>query len=61
MGWAIVLTKFYVFISSNYEKIAFIISNFRSDRVREIALALGDENFDGFKRKKTAHFLVKVG
>lgn len=29
---------------------AFICVNFRSDRVREITTALGDENFDGFKR-----------
>jgi 2,3-bisphosphoglycerate-independent phosphoglycerate mutase len=27
-----------------------VIANFRSDRVREIATALGDENFDGFER-----------
>jgi len=30
---------------------AFISINFRSDRVREIITALGDKNFDGFKRK----------
>jgi len=28
-----------------------ILSNFRSDRVREITAALGNENFDGFERK----------
>jgi len=30
---------------------AFICVNFRSDRVREITTALGDENFDGFDRE----------
>ena len=30
---------------------AFISINFRSDRVREIVTALGDEDFDGFKRE----------
>ncbi len=30
---------------------AFICINFRSDRVREITAALGDENFDGFERE----------
>ena len=29
---------------------AVIMANFRSDRVREITTALGDENFDGFER-----------
>jgi len=28
-----------------------VIANFRSDRVREIATALGDENFNGFERE----------
>jgi len=27
-----------------------VVANFRSDRVREIVTALGDENFDGFER-----------
>ena len=40
---------------SGYEGVqdgdAFISANFRSDRVREITTALGDENFDGFKRE----------
>ena len=30
---------------------AFISANFRSDRVREITTALGDKDFDGFKRE----------
>ena len=32
------------------ENDAVIIANFRSDRVREITMALGDENFEGFER-----------
>jgi len=28
-----------------------VVANFRSDRVREIVTALGDENFDGFERE----------
>jgi 2,3-bisphosphoglycerate-independent phosphoglycerate mutase len=33
------------------ENDAVVIANFRSDRVREITMALGDESFDGFERK----------
>ena len=32
------------------ENDAIVIANFRSDRVREITMALGDEAFDGFER-----------
>ena len=32
------------------ENDAVIMANFRSDRAREITMALGDENFDGFER-----------
>ena len=30
---------------------AVVVANFRSDRVREITMALGDEDFDGFERE----------
>ena len=33
------------------ENDAVIVANFRSDRVREISMALGDEVFDGFERE----------
>lgn len=39
---------------------AFIFCNFRADRARELSQALGQEEFDGFKRDKVINFSYKV-
>ena len=36
----------------------FLFCNFRADRARELTMALGDKNFDGFVRKKIINFTV---
>ena len=36
----------------------FLFCNFRADRARELTMALGDKNFDGFARKKIINFTV---
>ena len=38
----------------------FIFANYRADRAREISMALGKENFDGFKRNKVINFSTKI-
>jgi 2,3-bisphosphoglycerate-independent phosphoglycerate mutase len=38
-----------------------IIGNFRADRVREIATALLDPDFDGFARSRIVHFAAAAG
>ena len=36
----------------------FLFCNFRADRARELTMALGNEDFDGFARKKVINFTV---
>ena len=36
----------------------FFITNYRSDRVRELLTAIFDEKFNEFERKKTANFFM---
>lgn len=42
------------------ENDSFMMTNYRTDRAREITYALGDEKFDGFARKKTVKFDQRV-
>ena len=49
---------------NNYEGMkdgdGFIFANYRADRAREITLALGKADFDGFKRNKVINFSTKI-
>src|SRR5205085_1812585 len=38
-----------------------LFANFRADRAREICTALLDQGFDGFARKRVAHFGAAAG
>jgi 2,3-bisphosphoglycerate-independent phosphoglycerate mutase len=40
---------------------ALLFANFRADRAREISTALLDPGFDGFERKRVAHFSAAAG
>jgi len=40
---------------------ALLFANFRADRAREISTALLDKGFDGFDRKRVAHFGAAAG
>lgn len=40
---------------------AFIIANFRADRVRQLSASLFDNSFTGFNRDKTINFSNKIG
>src|SRR5215469_10533980 len=40
---------------------ALLFANFRADRAREISTALLDQGFDGFERRRVAHFSAAAG
>ncbi len=46
---------------SVYDGDALLFANFRADRAREISTALLDPAFDGFARKRMAHFSAAAG